>query len=215
MNSVARPPRASNLLINEAPLQVIPSLARAIGLNEAIFAQQVHYWISGKSGKEHDGRRWIYNTREQWQEQFIFWSKDTITRTVGSLKRQGVLLTSNRLNRSKMDRTLWYTLDYARIDEIAESQHDVAKSQDGVAKAQHGDCEIAASNQETTHETIPEITQEKGLPPVSLRSTSPTGERAYEIQTPVAISDGMIRAREASERQRSKLRAGRIEQRAR
>jgi hypothetical protein len=43
----------------------------------------------------------------------------------------------------------------------------------------------------------------------------PPGERAYEIQTPVAISDGMIRAREASERQRSKLRAGRIEQRAR
>jgi hypothetical protein len=35
------------------------------------------------------------------------------------------------------------------------------------------------------------------------------------IETPVAISDGMIRAREASERQRSKLRAGRIEQRAR
>ena len=35
----------SNLLINESPLQVLPTLATYIGLNEAIFLQQVHYWL--------------------------------------------------------------------------------------------------------------------------------------------------------------------------
>ncbi len=49
--------RHSSLLIEESPLQVLPSLAKAIGLNEAIFAQQLHYWLRGKSGKEHDGKR--------------------------------------------------------------------------------------------------------------------------------------------------------------
>ena len=35
----------SKLLINEQPLQVLPSLAEAIGLNQAIALQQVHYWL--------------------------------------------------------------------------------------------------------------------------------------------------------------------------
>ena len=34
----------SKLLINEHPLQVLPSLATKIGLNEAIVLQQIHYW---------------------------------------------------------------------------------------------------------------------------------------------------------------------------
>ena len=34
-----------NLLINEPPLQVLPSLAAKIGLDNAIFIQQLHYWL--------------------------------------------------------------------------------------------------------------------------------------------------------------------------
>jgi len=36
---------SSSLLINESPLQVLPSLAVLVGLNEAIVLQQTHYWI--------------------------------------------------------------------------------------------------------------------------------------------------------------------------
>lgn len=163
--------RHSNLLIEESPLQVLPSLAKAIGLNEAIFAQQLHYWLRGKSGKEHDGKRWIYNTREEWQEQFSFWSLPQITRTTASLKEQGVLLTTNSLNKSRMDRTLWYSLDYGRLDEIAKSQHGVTKSQHGVTPAKDavitakdGASENGRSYQETNHETTHEITHESGHP---------------------------------------------------
>ena len=35
----------SPLLINEHPLMVLPSLATAVGLNQAIVLQQVHYWL--------------------------------------------------------------------------------------------------------------------------------------------------------------------------
>ena len=34
-----------SLLISEPPLQVLPSLAVKIGLNEAIVLQQIHYWL--------------------------------------------------------------------------------------------------------------------------------------------------------------------------
>jgi hypothetical protein len=53
----ARPPRTtSRLLIHEPALQVLPSLAVAIGLNEAIFLQQLHYWlVSSKHEHEESG----------------------------------------------------------------------------------------------------------------------------------------------------------------
>lgn len=38
----------AQLLINEPPLQVLPTLAKTIGLNEAIVLQQVHYWLNPK-----------------------------------------------------------------------------------------------------------------------------------------------------------------------
>ena len=55
----------NKLLISEQPLQVLPGLAAKIGLNEAIFLQQLHYWLV-KSKHEHDELRWVYNTYEEW-----------------------------------------------------------------------------------------------------------------------------------------------------
>ena len=59
----------SNLLIQEVPLMVLPTLATKIGLNEAMFLQQLHYWID-RSKHEMEGHRWIYNTIEDWCNPF-------------------------------------------------------------------------------------------------------------------------------------------------
>ena len=88
-------PMLSQLLINEPPLQVLPTLAVLVGLNEAIVLQQLHYWLA-KSANVQDGRKWVYNSYEQWQAQFPFWHVNTIQRTFGSLEKQGVVL-SDRL----------------------------------------------------------------------------------------------------------------------
>ncbi|RVR60047.1 DUF4222 domain-containing protein, partial [Citrobacter freundii] len=62
----------------ERPIVINPDLAYSIGLNEAIALQQINYWLQEtKSGMESDGVRWIYNTTEQWLEQFPFWSEST------------------------------------------------------------------------------------------------------------------------------------------
>ena len=37
--------KMNKLLLNEPPLMILPTLASNIGLNEAIFLQQLHYWI--------------------------------------------------------------------------------------------------------------------------------------------------------------------------
>lgn len=111
----------TNLLINEPPLQVLPSLAVKVGVTEAIILQQIHWWLL-PSKKPHyiDGRPWIYNTYEQWHEQFPFWHKDTIKRAITSLEKQGFLISANH-NKDKQIRTKWYTINYEAFEEKTPS----------------------------------------------------------------------------------------------
>lgn len=105
----------SNLLINEPPLMVLPSLASKIGLNEAIVLQQIHYWLNPKINKNYkEEKHWVYNSYEQWQEQFTFWSIDTIKRTITALEKLGLLISKN-FNSSKFNKTKWYTVDYEKL----------------------------------------------------------------------------------------------------
>lgn len=104
----------SRLLIDEPPLQVLPLLAREIGLNEAIMLQQIHYWLL-KSGNEFEGAKWFYKTLEEWQTEFPFWSTMTIRRTLGSLEKQKIIKIGN-FNKKKFDKTKWYTIDYQRVN---------------------------------------------------------------------------------------------------
>lgn len=111
----------SNLLINEPPLQVLPSLAKAIGLNEAIMLQQVHYWLHHAKVK-HDGRMWVYKTFEEWHKQdFPFWSVDTIKRAISSLRKLGLLLVK-KLSSNSFNRVNHYTVDYEKLSLIELKQ---------------------------------------------------------------------------------------------
>ncbi len=108
----------SPLLINEPPLQVLPSLAVKIGLNEAIFVQQLHYWM-GRSGtgKEVDGKTWVYNTVLGWKEtNFPFWSESTIKRIIKALEKSKTILSRSDLNQMKIDKTKWYTINYEALN---------------------------------------------------------------------------------------------------
>jgi hypothetical protein len=119
----------SKLLLNEQPLLIMPQLAKLIGLNESIILQQVHYWleINKKADKNYfDGHYWTYNTYDDWQDQFEFWSLSTITRAIHNLEQAKLLLTGN-YNKLKMDRTKWYTIDYnvlAALERQPFSQND-------------------------------------------------------------------------------------------
>jgi hypothetical protein len=106
----------SKLLISEQPLQVLPSLAVAIGLNDALFLQQLHYWLS-RSKHEHDGKVWIYNTYDEWKEQFPFWSLDTMQRIAKRLVEKELIYV-HRFNEANWDRTNWYAINYDKLDEL-------------------------------------------------------------------------------------------------
>ena len=104
----------SRLLIDEPPLQVLPSLARELGLNEAIMLQQMHYWLI-KSSHKFEGVKWFYKKLEDWQTEFPFWSAMTIRRTLTNLEKQKVIRIGN-FNKKKFDKTKWYTIEYQCVN---------------------------------------------------------------------------------------------------
>jgi len=86
-------PQTNILLLN-------PIIAQATGVNESIVLQQLYYWHTKYSFK-----KWIYNSYEEWQKQFTFWSIRTIRRIFTSLEGQGFI-------KSKRSKTCkFYKLD--------------------------------------------------------------------------------------------------------
>lgn len=85
-----------NLLIDERPLVLLPSLAKIIGVDLAIVVQQLHFYLDNpKSGKMINGERWIWNTYEEWQkESFPFWSTRTIRRLFTEAEEKSLIVSS-------------------------------------------------------------------------------------------------------------------------
>lgn len=106
----------SNYLMDESPLVLLPSLAKKIGLNEAIFMQQLHYWLI-KRLNQREGYYWTYNTYKGWTEQFPFWSESTVKRTVTALESRGLIITGN-YNKMKQDNTKWYRINYKSFNAL-------------------------------------------------------------------------------------------------
>lgn len=186
-----------SMLFVQAPLVVNPALAERIGLNEAIALQQVHYWVQrGNSGVDHGGKIWIYNSHEEWTEQFPFWSKDQIKRIFASLKKQGLLLIE-QLRKAEHNRTNYYAVNYhheslkaAEINDQANPPHresEIAPSMG--AKSPHrtvqnrpiDECNSASSMSaksplltETTTEITTETTSENLATEAAIASTATT-----------------------------------------
>lgn len=116
----------SKLLINDQPVMVLPKLAEAIGLNEAIVLQQIHYWLTtyqeaDKEDHYRDGKWWVYNTKAEWQENFPWWSESTVWRTLTALRESELVRTTDTYNKKGYDRTLWYTINYKTLAELEKS----------------------------------------------------------------------------------------------
>lgn len=124
----------SDIFSDRNTLIIKTRLALLIGLQEAIVLGQVHYWLKYKENVGQDfinGRYWIYNTYEQWQKQFPFWSISTIRRIFSKLEKQGLLIAGN-FNKVGYDHTKWYSIDYKKLDAInlpsVQSDHNACSN---------------------------------------------------------------------------------------
>ncbi|WP_109064365.1 replication protein RepO [Aggregatibacter kilianii] len=174
----------SKLLINEQPLQVIPSLAKAIGLNEAIFLQQLHYFLRISKNRA-DGRSWVYNTIKDWQAEFSFWSLKTVQRTIENLEKMGLILSTDKFNKMKMDKTKWYSIDYEKLSEISGgntnppfSQNDQMEYSESENAFSQNDQMSFSQNDQSNNQRDPKTSNNNPLP-LNGESASAEGETSH------------------------------------
>lgn len=118
MNVTSVVQNSTPLLIDETPLQFLPSLAKALGgTNEALLLQQLHFLckITEKSRNHthyQDGKWWVYNSYEEWHEEYFSWiSVPTIKRLFLWFEKQNLVLSRPKIQgRSKVGK--WYTVNY-------------------------------------------------------------------------------------------------------
>ena len=106
----------SSALMDETPIMFQPSLAKLVGLHEAIVLQTLRFWCGNKkSGKVIDGERWIYNSAAEWQElSFPFWSTKTIGDLFLTLEKMG-LVKSEQFDLKEGKARKYYTLTEAAL----------------------------------------------------------------------------------------------------
>lgn len=93
-------------------------IAAEIGLNAAIFLDNIAYWVfynQSCNKNLHENLYWTYNRVEDFSKLFPFWSNDQIKRIINYCVENDLLLKGN-FNDDKRDRTCWYTLTEKGID---------------------------------------------------------------------------------------------------
>lgn len=117
----APPLPATELLLDEHPLLLLPGLAALVGFDEAIVLQQVRYWLAdSRRPLIRDGRRWARFNQDGWHAQLSFRSKATVARAFRRLEALGLLISSSRYNAEPGDRTKAYTVDFDRLASLRD-----------------------------------------------------------------------------------------------
>lgn len=135
----------SKLLINEQPLQVLPTLAGLIGLEESIALQQLHYrqkWIEAEQieGYRVDGVFWVTASYSDWREKdFPFWNEAKIGRVFRALEALPFIQTAQHEAKSsdhtksyRINRTAFreWEIQNCTIDDSKMNDHDDSKMND-------------------------------------------------------------------------------------
>jgi len=151
----------SKLLIDEQPLVVLPKLAATIGLNEAIFLQQLHYWLNSTVSTTFSETQWIRNTQDQWVKNFPFWSKRTVRRVIDSLQENNLIFVTNEFNSKKTDKTDWYTINYEMLETMSNTDQNSMRTSCPSPCGQNGHIEVDKMATSINKDIYPKETNKK------------------------------------------------------
>lgn len=105
----------------ESFIKYVPSFSKGLGKGENLFLNHLRFYLNNPSlGKEYEGRRWIYKTREQLAEEMNY-SPRQIHNIVEKLTRKGIIAVK-KLNRHKSNRTNYYTVDEEKLSLLIKGE---------------------------------------------------------------------------------------------
>lgn len=119
-------PAKSSLVLDDRPLLLLPRLATALGLEQALVLQQIHYLLSNPAnGRSIRGRRWIFNTYAQWRSQYFpFWSERTIRRALTGLEACGAVAACQP--DGNVSRRKYYRVNVGTLRKLVGANSDAA-----------------------------------------------------------------------------------------
>lgn len=131
------PSMSASLILQEQPLQVLPTLASLLGLEQAVVLQQL-YWLlqNPKNGKTlGDGERYIFNTYEGWQVIFPWLSERSLRRVFGELEERGIVMTCQP--DGSFSRRKYYRVSVGAIAKLTyeAAESHLTKTADDAAKS--------------------------------------------------------------------------------
>jgi len=136
--------------VNPFNLRVLDtSLAAALGVNEAIFLDRLKFWLSKGYGILHKGKRWIYNTYQQWITKELPWlSYDQFKRMIKRLLELGVLMIE-KLKAHEWKQTNFYTIN----EEVLKAKITMPNASGGCADSNSGSSPNDLYTDQTTDQT--------------------------------------------------------------
>ncbi len=161
------------LLIPESPLQVLPSLAIRVGLNEAIVLQQLHYLtLKLKQPPE-------LTLQELREESFPFWTTRTIQRATRTLAEAALL---SKEQKKSTDRRIRYVVEYEAIERLTEGEEDPAAM---TTDCRDGRRQLVAVDDDTSSaSTTPDRRD-------VLQEEAETAERLRDVANAPSLSQGV------------------------
>lgn len=118
------------LLFDEQPIVYDRTLAKILKNNgadrAATVVQQVHYWVEiNKKNQKYEayvnGYWWSYSSLKEWHERdFSHWTYSLVRSLFKSLRDEGLLI-ALPLSKDKSDRTIWYRINYGKLEKLYEN----------------------------------------------------------------------------------------------
>lgn len=112
-------------------------VAEVFGIKEAFVLSYIEGWLTYKRRHSDENERfyfddrwWTFKSISNMQKDIRVYSTRSLESAVSNLRKAGVLLVTSK-NARRFDRTLWYSIDYEKLDEIIEENqkmhHQVQK----------------------------------------------------------------------------------------
>ena len=110
-------------IFNISFIKYNPRLSESLGRGGAMFVNALQFLLNNQAcGKHHDGKKWVYNTMEQWGKSLKY-STRQIERIVSSLQKKQIILVK-KLSHSKGNSTNYYTLNTLMLDALENGNED-------------------------------------------------------------------------------------------
>lgn len=91
------------------------------GVPEAFIISQIQFWLT-KSNNKRDGKTWVFKTFEEWHKELPYWTTRTIKKAFKKLEDNQVVISTDKYNKMRIDRTKWYRINYEHLDELCHTQ---------------------------------------------------------------------------------------------